>query len=771
MRLFLTILLPILAFTAQAQFKVSGKLVDKDEKPVPFAQVAAYQENQPGASATTGQDGSFTITLNNGSYNLQIFTLGFKKKSIEITVDGSGVQLGKIQMEDKSTKLEEVVIEAEREKAPVESTMEGVVIRPDRLLSNDGGSILDVLRNTPSITVGDDGTVSIRGSDGTNVLIDGRNSALAGDLAQIPANAVEKINIINNPNSKYDAEAAGGVIDIELKKGKGKGTRTNVGLTYGTRNRTQVNASINHRGDNLNVYGGYNFRYWPNVRNRDSYREEFDNNEILIQNGNNRREPRNHTLNYGLDYYLGKNKLSYEGSFLLRDRPENQTTTARATDATTGAINFQYTRLGETTEFGTTIDNAFIYERLFDDTTRSFKAFVSHSIRQSDEEQTIDSYFGTYDTEVSTNPTGREFFSNDRRNVRAVAQADYVQNAWKGKIETGLKFNYRQFGDDYVYKVGEGNGELIEQDNVSNHFVYDEKISAAYFLYSRKINDFSFTVGTRVENSIIDTEQKKTGETNRQNYTNLFPSVQALYELNNKHAVKFTYSRRIDRPGGWRLNPFPNVTDSLNQRWGNPFLQPEYINSFELGHIMTYDKFATTTNFFYRRNDGFIDFLVNIEDGVSVVQPQNLNYGETYGLEIIQTAEITDWWNVNGSFSLFVQNVDGTNLDDDYTNTGLTWNAKFTTDFDLPMDMDLQFTGNYTAPEIEAQGKDFARYYVDGTIQRKFMENRLTASLIFRDMFNIREFRGENSTSEFYQRFRFKRETQILLLSLKFQLD
>jgi outer membrane receptor protein involved in Fe transport len=771
MRQVLTFVFLFFALIAQAQHKISGVLNDPEGNPVPFAQIAAYNGEEPAASATTAQDGSFTLNLENGSFTIKIFTLAFQKKSISISINGSDQDLGSIALEEKSTKLEEVVIEAEREKAPVESTMEGVVIRPDRLLSNDGGSILDILRNTPSITVSDDGSVSIRGSDGTNVLIDGRNSALAGDLAQIPASAVEKIKIINNPNSKYDAEAAGGVIDIELKKGKGKGTRTNVGLTYGTRNRTQVNARVNHRSDKFNIYGGYNFRYWPNVRNRESYREEFDNNEILVQNGNNLREPINHTFNYGGDYYFGKNKLSYEGSFLLRDRPENQSTRVRATDATSGAENFQYTRLGETTEQGTTMDNAIIYQRMFDDTTRSFKAFVSHSIRQSDEEQGIDAYFGTYDTEVSSSPTGRELFTNDRRNVRAVAQADYEQDAWKGKIETGVKFNYRQFGDDYVYKVGVGDGELVEQDNVSNHFIYDEKISAAYFLYSRKLNDFSFTVGTRIENSVIDTEQKKTGETNRQNYTNLFPSVQALYEFNDKHAIKFTYSRRIDRPGGWRLNPFPNVTDSLNQRWGNPFLRPEYINSFELGHIMTYSKFATTTNFFYRRNDGFIDFLVNIEDGVSVIQPQNLNYGETFGVEVIQTAEITDWWSLNGSFSLFVQNVDGTNLDADYTNSGLTWNAKFTTDFDLPMDFDLQFTGNYTAPEIEAQGQDFARYYVDGTIQRKFMEDRLTASLIFRDMFDIREFRGENSTSEFYQRFRFKRETQILLLSLKYRID
>ena len=160
------------------------------------------------------------------------------------------------------------------------------------------------------------GSVSIRGSNGTNVLIDGRNSALAGDLDQIPASAVEKVKIINNPNSKYDSEASGGMIDIELKKGKGKGTRGNVGVTYGTRNRTQINARVNHRGEKFNVYGGYNFRYWPSTRLREGFRDDFVSDEILIQSSSSLEEPLNHTFNYGLDYYLGKkNKISYEGSY------------------------------------------------------------------------------------------------------------------------------------------------------------------------------------------------------------------------------------------------------------------------------------------------------------------------------------------------------------------------------------------------------------------------------------------------------------------------
>jgi outer membrane receptor protein involved in Fe transport len=750
-----------------AQSSVKGTLVSQDEMvPVPYAQLALFSDSVPVSSTTSNVQGKFELNIAEGSYILKVFSLGFKDYEMNINVSGE-TNLGMINLVPSSQQLNEVVIESEVIRKPIETNLEGLLVRPDQILSNDGGTVLDILRNTPSINVSDDGTVSVRGSSGTNVLIDGRNSALGGDLDQIPASAVDKIQIINNPNAKYDASASGGIIDIKLKKGKGKGTTGTAQLTAGTRGRTNTSLRVNHRADKFSLYGGYTFRYWPNLRFRDVDREVFSTNEVLAIRGVNEIFPTNHTLNYGGDYFFGRHKLSYEGAYLIQERNENRDTRAQAIIAGQEDPSIEYTRLGDVDNSGRVYDNAFILEYGFRDTTKSWRSYLSHSFRDRYNTQTIDVYSGTINP-GGEDPTGRERFLNDRNVHVGVAQTDYAQNLFSGKFETGLKYNFREINDDFTYEISEGKGPFENQENVSNDFVYREQVSAGYAIYSREIGRLNISAGARVEWSLIDTEQRTTGETNRQNYVDLFPSASAIYSLDKKNSLKFTYSRRIDRPNGWQLNPFPDVTDTLSQRWGNPNLIPQYINSFELGHSLTLDKMSLTSVLFYRRSDNFIDFLVRIENGVSIVQPQNLNYGETFGLELIHTAEISDWWNVNGSVSFFGQFVDGTNIDDQYINSGLTWSAKISSDFDLPYDVDLQIVGNYTAPEIEAQGRDLPRYFVDATLQRKFFQNKLTASLIFRDVFDIREFRGENSGDDFYQEIRFKGETRIILGSLKY---
>ncbi|MCA1764560.1 MAG: TonB-dependent receptor, partial [Flavobacteriales bacterium] len=477
--------------------------------------------------------------------------------------------MGSISLEASAESLDEVVIEAKQIRKPIEATGTGITVRPDQNLSNDGGSVLDVLRTTPSITVADDGSFSIRGSNGTNVLIDGRNSALGEELDQIPANAVESIEVINNPDSKYDAQSAGGILNIKLKKGKGKGTKGNVQTTVGTRGRTNSSIRLNHRSDKFNVYGGYNFRYWPGVRSSESQRIDFTTNEVLDQTTRNLRYPAEHTVNYGGDYFFGKNKLSYEGSASLQSRTEKQDTRVRLFDRSSDETILQYTRLGNENRNESIFDNAIIYERMFDDTTRSFRTYASHSFRDRDSEQGINSYSGTLSPE-NRDPSGRERFTFDRFIHRGVFQSDYAQNLFGGRFETGVKYNMRRLDNDYIYEIADETGAFINQENVSNRFIYTEQISAGYIQYGNEIGNLEYSFGSRVEWSLIDTEQRTTTDKFQQNYVNLFPSAQLLYNFNDEHAIKASYSRRIDRPGGWRLNPFRDVTDSLNQREGNP---------------------------------------------------------------------------------------------------------------------------------------------------------------------------------------------------------
>jgi hypothetical protein len=313
------ILVPLISNAQDNSFTIKGNVIDADSKqPVLFMQVALFKPgaDTPVTFSDTKDNGEFSLSAPNGNYELNFYLIGYDKKTIaDIRLNGN-TDLGKIEVKSENQNLEEVIVQST--KFPFRADVEGITINPEANMSNLGGTLLDILRNTPSISVGDDGTVALRGSTGTNILINGRNSSLTQNLDQLPASAVEQIKIINNPNARFDADAEGGVIDIILKKGEDLGTNGSAELTYGTRGRMNTGARLNHRTFKYNLYGGYNFRDWRNVGTRTSDRILFEEDERLIQETDMESQNIGHTFNYGGDYYFGKNIISYEGVFTTK---------------------------------------------------------------------------------------------------------------------------------------------------------------------------------------------------------------------------------------------------------------------------------------------------------------------------------------------------------------------------------------------------------------------------------------------------------------------
>ncbi|MEN2282589.1 TonB-dependent receptor [Algoriphagus sp. SE2] len=766
--LFLTLCLFLVIHNSYGQKStVSGVLLDSEsEKPLSFVQVALFEDSDsssPEIFGDTDENGRFSLLVNSGEYDFKAFFLGYSDLIISNIEVSGAVDLGTLQLARENQSLEEVVVETS--KMPVRTTMEGITITPENNLANTGGTVLDVLRNTPSISVSEDGSVSLRGSSGTNILINGRNSSLTNNLDQLPASAVEEIRVINNPNARYDAEAEAGVIDIVLKKGLELGTHGGLEATYGTRNRTNLGGRISHRSLKLNTYAGYNYRNWKSIGTRESTRILFEDNESLVQNTDNTDHDIGHNLNYGADYYFGNNILSYEGVF---QSSENwQTNTLYAEQIKQDNL-FNYVRRNSENETDDGFDNALIFEHSFKEKGHLIRASASHSFRNQYKTQNIE-IFNNSKNPNPENLTGKEkAFTDEIRNI-SVLQADYIRPLESGKFETGLKSTIRKFDNDYQYlRFEEGSQEFVNDPAISNQFIYKDQIHAGYFVFSQSNPKFEYALGLRGELTKVDTYLANTNESNDQSYFNLFPSVQGLYNLNENHALKITYSRRIDRPRAWRLNPFPDITDSLNVRRGNPELEPEMINSFELGHLANFDKSSFTTNLFYRKVNGQMDFITLVEDGISYSQPDNLLSSQSYGVEFIATSEINDWYSLNGGLTLFQIAVDGSNIGEEFTNSGFSWNVKMTQDFKLPWGINFQLVGNYESPEIEAQGRDLAQYYFDGSLQKSFFEGKGSLTFSARDIFDTRRFAGSSLTNSFSQDFYSKRETQIYLLSARF---
>lgn len=768
----------LLSFTAgfaqsdSKLFTIKGEVVDEtSSEPVPFLQVALFEEGKsaPQTSSTTDSEGEFILKAGKGKYSIKFFMIGYEDKEISDLEVDKNLNLRKVTLVNESQELQEVVVQGTRQM--MSTNVEGLTINPDQNLLNIGGTLLDILRNTPSIRVGDDGSVSLRGSTGTNVLINGRNSSLTQNLDRIPASAIEQIKVINNPNARYDAEAAAGIIDVILKQGDDLGTNGGIDAVYGTRGRMSAGAQINHRAIKYNVYAGYNFRRWRDVGRRSLEREVFEEKEFLQQETATQRENTGHNFNYGADYYFGNNILSYEGIYSSSLDQQVNTLHSKLSEVPSDQLLLEYVRRNNEWETDDGFDNAFIYERSFDDKERSFKVSATQSYTNQYKTQNIDIF-----RDASTpDPSGlddQEKAVTDEKRFNYIFQADYVHPLPENmKLEAGLKSNLRNFEYDYDYsRLNESGLDFIEDPAISNRFDYKDRIHAAHMIMSRAWEKLDVVAGLRGEYTTFSTYLYNTDHRARQQYFNLFPSLQALYNFTEQQGVKFTYSRRIERPTAWRLNPFPDITDSLNVRRGNPNLQPEMIHSLELGHLYEGPKAGFTTNLFYRHTSGQLDYLTFIEDGISYSQPENLNNAQAYGVEVIGSADLMPWWSVSSSFTGFRIKVDGSNLGEEFVNQGYAFNTKANADFKLPHDFTFQMVFNYDSPEIEAQGRDLSQYFLDLSMRKGFFDNKASLSLSLRDVFDTRRFAGNSLTNTFSQTFYAKRETRILLLSARYNL-
>ena len=427
---------------AQNSFTLRGHLKSKAGEPVPFANVALYDSLQNLVTGVASDvSGDFILSgINEGRFTIEIQFVGYNTWSRNNVLINKDINLGSIVMQESSQVLSEVVIRGEVMERPFEVSADGITINPAQNLSNIGGSVIDVLRNTPAINVDGEGAISLRGSNSTNILINGRNSSLSANLDQIPASAVKSIKVINNPGAKYDADAKGGIINIELKKGEGLGTHGNLDLTYGTGDRYNGSLKLSHQTKDYLIYGGYDLRRSIQNGTFTTRRQTFDENEqALFQQGTINRKRVNQNFKYGGDYFFGRNQLTYEGVYRRgkdRDNEFRRSDVLHAEDA-------QHTdRYNVETEDGDALDNALIYERTFEKEDQSFKAQISHSTRRNSEIQNIESI------PLSTNGGQRDQQrgSTDEDRSVSVFQLDYVHPFTDSKrIETGFKTVLRKF--------------------------------------------------------------------------------------------------------------------------------------------------------------------------------------------------------------------------------------------------------------------------------------------------------------------------------------
>jgi outer membrane receptor protein involved in Fe transport len=761
--------------------KVSGTVQDADAKtPLGFANVVLLtaRDSSLVTGATSDIEGKFELDrVPQGQFILRISSVGYPTRfipNITITATENHARLGTIPVKGGATQLKEVQIVTER--PMMEFELDKKVVNMEQNIAAQGGSVADAMQNVPAVEVDLDGNVSLRGSSNVTILVDGKRTALSNlTLDQIPASMIESVELITNPSSKYDPEGTSGVINLILKKDMKPGFNGTATVNVGTYENYNSSLNLNYRHYRWNFNGGYDFRrsYRPGVRR--SFLTNTRDNIFREDLGRNHRTDISHSFRFGVDYALNpKNTISASALYRTGDERGFNSILNRNlnSDMALTGLNLRETR---GTEDDGVMDYNLGYRRTFDQKGREWTADIIYTDRFSDEQDNI-TQLRTLDDGVPVNSLNQQRVDSDNRSRRIVAQSDYVQPLSEdSRIEGGFRSSFQLLdNDNKFFNLNPETNQWLINDTITNHFVYDEQVHALYSNYSNKIGSVSFQAGLRAEQTFTKSDQRTLEDgVFRNDYFSLFPSVFVTKDFARDNKVQFSYSRRINRPRSRTLNPFIDYSDTLNIRFGNPELLPEFINSYELGYLKYWDNTSFNSTVFYRRtNDQIQRFRTfDPETGVTSTTFLNLASGSSYGVELIGTYNPFKWWRLNGSVSGFRVELNDVGGDTELSNNQLTWNAKLNSNMTVWKDLGIQISANYRAPMVDIQGQMQEIYAVDLGLKKDVLNKKGTITLRVSDIFDTREFNFESFGPGFAQTNNNKRQTRIAFIGFTYRLN
>lgn len=749
------------AFSQVALKKVilSGKIIDKTTSlPIEFAviTISKSETKQVINGGSADANGNFSIELNNGNYDIKFEFPGYKtqdKLNQNISVD---TNLGNVLLETESNQIETVVIRGE--KTTVDIKLDKKVYNVGQDLMVKGGTVSDVLDNIPSVTVDVEGNISLRGNENVRVLIDGKPSNainVADALRMLPADAVDKVEVITNPSARYDAEGGGGILNIILKKGKNKGLNGTIIATAGNPRNQGISANINSKTENYNLFTTISY----NNRNNPGYtkinQENFGANTYIEERRKANRYNDGYNANFGMELFLNKEKTTtWTHSLNYRNNGGNNTEDVTYKNYTLDRNTFLFTRFRDNNSIATNeaIEYTSNFLKKFKRDGHKLTIDASISLNKEDEFSTIFGSILETNTFVSDEKT-----SKIGRQNRNLFQADYVLPFGKNmQFEAGYRGSYTNSTSNYeVLERITQNDPYTNIPGFTNNFEYIENISAVYTQLGTKFFDkLSVLGGLRFENTNLNINQLLTNDFNKRNYNNLFPSLFFTYELNDNASISLNYSKRISRPRDRFINPFSSYTSNTNLFIGDPKLNPAFTDSYDIGFLRKWDKITFNTSVYYNHTTDSFQ-TVRKESGtfingipVIINTPFNLGEDNRIGMEATINYTIKKWWKINSNVNYFynetIGNYQFTNASNDVVNQNFnykssTWSARLTSKVNLPYKIDWQTNMNYNAGQKTAQGKTKGIPSMNLAFSRDVLKDKATISFNVNDVFNSRK--------------------------------
>ena len=757
-----------LAF-AQQKVNVNGKIVDKQNNAVPYASLTfSNKANKLFSDAILSDEkGEYKLDLTPGTYDITIEAIDYKKATLNKQI-AAATNLGSISVEPegsvtngKTRDIEGVTISATTKPYRVE--LDKKIYDPSTDLLSKGGNLQDVLSNVPSISVDTDGTVSMRGNTNIKFLINGKPSALLGiddgadALKTIPADQIDRIEVITNPSSKYEASGTAGILNIILKKSKKLGFNGSVTGTVGYLPLTSLNTNLSWKKGAWTYYlnggGGYNKNESKNNLEYNTLlgTDRLRNNSLIYRrkDGKNSGESNNYNVNTGFVVDLTE-KSSLNASVVFRNfkNTSNDETDIFETIFTKDSANVtgRYDLATAQKDMGVRKNNSFQADLGFDqkigDKGQLFS--ISGSYQNSKGDNNSTSTENSFSTLNKRTAVLNNIFSTSN-NSTYLGKADYELPIGKqSKIEAGLRYDYTKNIYDYSVDQSKNNEPIKPLNDFTSTTIYAEKIAAAYGQFKSKIGNFGYQIGTRVENTNIDINyknvEKKLQVQEQKSYTGFFPSVFLSYEL-GKNQLLLNYSRRIQRPRSFFLVPF-NSYDSRSIFRGNPDLNPTYENSFEIGYSLSTKKITLNPTLYFKKSQDEVNFvqIPIIENGSTLIATQPVNAGSEsqYGLDLNASYDPTKWLRLMGNLDLYGYNNTGNFQGVSFVGDGFSSRLRLTTTFKPHKDTSLQVQGFYRGAEKTVSNDRKGMYAVSFGASQTILKGNGTLAFNIQDIFNSR---------------------------------
>lgn len=752
--------LPIIGFAQE--FELTGKVIDASmDFPLEYASVSAksIEDGSIVNGGVTNREGMFSIKLEKGTYDLEIEYISFEVKYISNFTIDKDTDLGTIKLGAKAGELDEVTVVAET--TQVEVRLDKKIYTVGKDLTTAGGTVSDALGNVPSVTVDIDGAISLRGNNNVRILINGKPSSVAGFgdqdvFQQLPAEAIESVEVITSPSARYDAEGTAGIINIILKREKTLGFNGSIRGTLGDPKNSGAFVDLNLRTENFNIFTslGYTDRTRPGNAFFDTgfSNPELDFNRIIEAREYN-RNGENYNVNAGASYFID-DMSSVTASLFARLGDDRDVTTNTNRRFVNGIENSTTVRIEEELEDDESFQYSMNYEKRFDKENRDHK--LTADIQYSSSNETKTGIINENQTLPSDSLVAFQDNLETEKRDSYLIQADYVKPMGDAQFEAGFRGDYSDQTQGFlVQRQNLETGNLEIDEFVSSDFDFQQNITAVYSQYGNKFEQFSFLLGLRYEQTQLKgtTTPLVSGNSDRnfdfdKNFGGFFPTVNLVYELGEDENVTLGYNRRINRPRSWYLNPFPSQSSRINVFQGNPDLDPSFANAFDLGYLKRWEKLTLTSSIYYQRETDAFERVERDtgrrteEDNIQINEniPINLSSEERYGAELGILYNPTKWLRTNLSFNYFRFQSEGSFEGIEYGATNESYFGRFSSNVILPWKIQWQTNAFYRGPRVNAQTKTDPIASIDLAFSKDFLkDDNLTISLNVRDLFNSRK--------------------------------